>query len=65
VQQAKRALTGRGNALKPEMMDAARALGLKIEHHDEADAAGVWLHALQTLQPDLAAKFRPPLRLRG
>ena len=65
VQQAKIALTGNGRASKSEMMDAARAHGLTIAFHDEADAFAVWLRTVQVLEPELAMQFRLPLRLRG
>lgn len=65
VQEAKIALTGAGNASKDEMMDAAREYGLTIEHHDEADAFAVWLHAFRVLEPLTAQKFDPLFFMRG
>lgn len=60
VQQAKIALTGRGNASKDDMVEAARSIyGYKIETDDEADALGVWLHTVRTLAPGKSYKFDP------
>lgn len=41
--EAKKQLTGNGKAEKPDMVRAARKMGLTIAVHDEADATGVWL----------------------
>jgi Holliday junction resolvasome RuvABC endonuclease subunit len=65
-QQAKIALTGHGRASKEEMVQAALGFGFnRIEHHDEADAFGVWLCTLRFLAPNMAMHFRPGLMLRG
>jgi Holliday junction resolvasome RuvABC endonuclease subunit len=65
-QQAKIALTGHGRASKEEMVEAALGYGFDlIEHHDEADAFGVWLYTLQMLAPNKALRFRPGFKLRG
>lgn len=50
--QAKKALTGNGNAKKPDMVAAAAALGVACEVDDEADAFGVWLCALRDRRRD-------------
>lgn len=55
----KKALTGNGRAKKPEMVAAARAYGLPIKFHDEADALGVWLAAVRKRRPEYAARFDP------
>jgi hypothetical protein len=43
VGEVKKQLTGNGKAEKPDMVRAARKMGLRIAVDDEADAAGVWL----------------------
>lgn len=48
---AKKRLTGSGRAKKPDMLQAARRLGLTIETEDEADALAVWLCAVQHYNP--------------
>ncbi len=43
----KKALTGKGNASKSDVVTAVQALGFAPESEDEADALGVLLHALK------------------
>lgn len=50
---AKKRLTGSGRAKKPEMIHAARRLGIDIETEDEADAVAVWLCGVHHYSPDL------------
>lgn len=65
--EAKKALTGRGGAKKHEMVAACRAYGLDPKTYtvdgqpasDEADAFGVWLHAIRITRPELAARWTP------
>jgi hypothetical protein len=65
--EAKQALTGKGNAKKHEMVAACRGYGLEPKTYivdglpasDEADAFGVWLHAIRILRPELAARWTP------
>lgn len=65
--EAKQALTGKGNARKPQMVAACRALGLDPhtyiqngeEASDEADAFGVWLRALRVRHQDQAGRWDP------
>lgn len=65
--EVKQALTGKGNAKKPEMVRAARGYGLDPKTYtvdgqdasDEADAFGVWLVAVRARRPDLAARWTP------
>lgn len=45
--EVKKELAGTGRADKPDMVAAARKVGLTIEVHDEADAFGVWLVAVR------------------
>jgi Holliday junction resolvasome RuvABC endonuclease subunit len=60
IQQAKIALTGRGNATKEEMCEAARSIyGYKIETDDEADALGVFIHTVRLLCPEQSYRFDP------
>jgi len=54
---AKKQLTGSGRAKKPQMIIAARSLGLKIETEDEADAVAVWLCGVRHYSPDLWAEW--------
>lgn len=65
--EAKLALAGKGNAKKHEMVAACRAYGLDPKTYtvdglpasDEADAFGVWLHAVRILRPEAAARWTP------
>jgi hypothetical protein len=65
--EAKQALTGKGNAKKPEMVRACRAFGLDPKTYfadgdlasDEADAFGVWLCIVRHAHPELAARWTP------
>lgn len=43
--EAKKALTGKGNATKEDMLRVAQGLRPEVETHDEADAIGVALAA--------------------
>ena len=54
ISTAKKALSGKGNADKDEMLEAARArVAWKVGTHDEADAIAVGLVALSRMQlPD-------------
>jgi len=55
----KKALAGHGRAKKPAMVAAARAYGLPINFHDEADAFAAWLCAVRKRRPDVAARWDP------
>lgn len=55
--RAKKMLTGNGHAKKPEMVRAARDMGLTIETEDEADSAAVWLCGLHEQSPRLASRW--------
>lgn len=65
--QVKMALTGKGNAKKPDMVRACRAFGLdphtyqheRADASDEADAFGVWLYAVRLRHPALAGHWDP------
>jgi len=65
--EVKQALAGKGNAKKPEMVRAARALGFAPhvytqageEASDEADALGVWLSWVRVRHPQQAAAWLP------
>lgn len=65
--QVKQALTGKGNAKKPEMVRACRGYGLDPhtyiqngeEASDEADAFGIWLCALRLRHPTQAGRWDP------
>ncbi|KQS55927.1 hypothetical protein ASG17_07705 [Brevundimonas sp. Leaf363] len=65
--QAKQALTGKGNAKKPDMVRACRAFGLEPHTYtqagedasDEADAFGIWLCALRLRHPKVAGHWDP------
>ncbi len=67
--EVKQALTGNGNAKKPEMIAAARALGFDPhvirsngeDASDEADALGVFLRYLKVRHPDIAEGWAPRL----
>lgn len=67
--EAKQALTGKGNAKKPEMIAAARALGfdpfvMRVngeDASDEADALGVFVRYLKVRHPDIADGWAPKL----
>jgi len=64
---AKQALTGKGNAKKPDMVRACRAFGLDPHTYthqgeaasDEADAFGIWLCALRLRHPTHAGRWDP------
>jgi crossover junction endodeoxyribonuclease RuvC len=56
----KKALTGSGKSKKPEMIKAARAYGMAPADDNEADAFGVWMHAVRELCPDQRKRW-PPL----
>ena len=45
--------TGNGKATKPDMVDAARALGATVKNDNEADAWFLWLAAQQRYEPGL------------
>jgi len=55
----KKVLTGRGNAKKPDMMEAARAMGFSPAVDDEADALGVWLAVVRMRHPEAAGRLDP------
>ncbi|WGM31477.1 hypothetical protein [Brevundimonas sp. NIBR11] len=55
----KKALTGSGRADKDEMVRAARAYGFNPAVPDEADAFGLWLHAVRTRFPKDAGRWDP------
>lgn len=55
----KKALTGSGRADKDMMVRAARHYGLNPANPDEADAFGLWLHAVKTRHPRLAGRWDP------
>lgn len=55
----KKVLTGRGNAKKPEMIAAARAMGFDPKVEDEADALGVWLAVVRMRHPEAAGRLDP------
>lgn len=65
--EVKKALTGKGNAKKPEMVRAARRLGFDPHTYrqdgddasDEADALGVWLSWVNVSHPEQAAAWLP------
>lgn len=65
--QAKQALTGKGNAKKPQMVSACRAFGFDPHTYthngedasDEADAFGIWLCALRLRHPKQAGRWDP------
>lgn len=65
--QVKQAMTGKGNAKKPDMVRACRAFGLDPHTYthngedasDEADAFGVWLCALRLRHPTHAGRWDP------
>jgi len=67
--EVKQALTGKGNAKKPEMIAAARALGFDPfvmrsngeDASDEADALGVWLRYLKVRHSEIAETWAPKL----
>lgn len=53
----KKALTGSGRADKAEMVRAARAYGFNPAVPDEADAFGLWLHAVKTRFPKQSGRW--------
>ncbi|CAN7171903.1 hypothetical protein [Brevundimonas sp. LjRoot202] len=55
----KKALTGSGRADKDMMVGAARHYGLSPAVADEADAFGLWLHAVKTRHPREAGRWDP------
>lgn len=55
----KKALTGKGNAKKPDMLAAAEHYGFDPRCDDEADAFGVWLCALRLRFPQHAHHWDP------
>jgi crossover junction endodeoxyribonuclease RuvC len=55
----KKALTGSGRADKDQMVAAARVYGLNPAVPDEADAFGLWLHAVRMRHPKLAGRWDP------
>lgn len=55
----KKALTGKGNAKKPEMVAACRAYGFDPKTTDEADAFGLWLHTVRLRHPAHAWRWEP------
>jgi crossover junction endodeoxyribonuclease RuvC len=55
----KKALTGSGKADKDDMVRAARAYGFNPAVPDEADAFGLWLHAVRTRFPIDAGRWDP------
>ena len=59
LQSVKKALTGKGNAKKPEMVAACRAYGFSPAVEDEADAFGVWLLTVRTRHPKLSHAWDP------
>lgn len=69
--EVKQALTGKGNAKKPDMVKACRSAGLDpatyvkdgMEQSDEADAFGVWLHGLHEFAPAHARGWQKRLHL--
>jgi len=56
---AKKNLTGKGNAKKPEMIAACRHYGFDPRVEDEADAFGVWLTAVRIRFPQHAHHWDP------
>tara|TARA_R110002051_G_scaffold316556_2_gene396341 strand:+ start:9280 stop:9795 length:516 start_codon:yes stop_codon:yes gene_type:complete len=60
----KKALTGSGKAEKADMIAAARHYGFNPQTSDEADAFGIWLHALRLRHPR-AAGFWDPINFQG
>lgn len=61
---AKKNLTGRGNAKKPEMVAACRHYGFNPAVEDEADAFAVWLTAVRLRWP-LHAPHWDAMNFRG
>lgn len=55
----KKALTGSGRADKDDMVRAARSYGFNPSVPDEADAFGLWLHAVKTRFPRDAGRWDP------
>lgn len=55
----KKALTGNGKASKDDMVRAARFYGLPVKLSDEADAFGLWLHAVRLRHPSHAWRWEP------
>ena len=59
LQSVKKALTGKGNAKKPDMVAACRAYGFDPKVDDEADAFGAWLLTVRTRYPQCAHAWDP------
>lgn len=57
--QIKKALTGKGNAKKDEMMRMTWARGLDPNNNNEADAFGAYLCVLTDIAPDDLLQFDP------
>jgi len=57
--QLKKALTGKGNAKKDEMMRMAFARGMEPNNNNEADAFAAYLCLIKELAPDELLKFDP------
>ena len=55
----KKALSFTGRAKKDQMMRAAKGRGFKPMNDNEADAAGVWLCALEQFAPEQLHRFDP------
>lgn len=55
----KKALTGSGRAKKPQMVAAAQQYGFSPGVPDEADAFGIWLHAVRLRHPTHAGRWDP------
>lgn len=68
LQEAKKALTGKGNAKKFEMVASCRDFGLDPvsygqgvkEASDEADAFGGWLFSIRLRKPEHRSFWEPP-----
>ena len=59
LQSVKKALTGKGNAQKPDMVAACRRYGFDPKVEDEADAFGVWLLTVRTRHPTKSHAWDP------
>lgn len=55
----KKALTGSGRADKDQMLAACRTYGFTPVVSDEADAFGIWLHAVRLRHPSHAWRWEP------
>lgn len=58
----KKALTGNGRATKDDMVRAACAYGLPVTLSDEADAFGLWLHAVRLRHSSHAWRWEALMR---